>query len=72
MDLSVFTKLIDSRIDDIIRWGTVTTASPLAIQFSGETASQSVKKLSSYTPTLADYVILIKAKNTYICLGKVE
>jgi len=69
--LNIITALIKSFIDDIIRFGTVTTASPLAVKFTGETESHGVKRLSSYSPTADDYVLLFKHKNTFICLGKI-
>ena len=64
-------RLIDSRIDDIIRFGVVKSTSPLTVLYTGETANSSVKRVSGYSPTLDDYVMLVKHKNTYICIGKV-
>ena len=58
--------------DSTTRWGYVKVASPLEVRLVGETANQKVKKLSTYSPTLNDYVMLTKDSNTLVCVGKVE
>ena len=65
------TALIDSRIDEIVRWGTVKVDSPLEVRFIGETANHKVKRANGYSPSVDDYVILIKDNNTYVCIDKV-
>ena len=68
--MSVFSELVKK--DSGVRWGVVKADSPLEVRLIGETANQLVKKLSTYTPSVDDYVILIKDKNTFICLAKVD
>ena len=58
--------------DSQFRWGYVKVDSPLEVRLIGETANQKVKKLSTYSPTLNDYVMLTKDSNTLVCVGKVE
>ena len=69
--MNSITALIDSRIDDTRRFGYVKVASPLEVRFVGESANHTVKRLSSYSPTVDDYTMLIKHKNTFVCIGKV-
>lgn len=46
----------------------------VAIKFDGQDAASSklFSKLSSYTPTAGDRVIMANVGNTYIILGKVD
>jgi len=72
MKLNIITALIKSFIENIVRYGTVTATSPLAVQFTGETGSHKVSRLASYSsPSVDDRVLLIKSGNTYICLDKI-
>ena len=69
--MNKITRLIQSFIDDILRFGTVKATSPFAVRFTGESDNHACKYLSSYTPVVDDYVVLLKHRGTYICLGKI-
>jgi hypothetical protein len=55
------------------RIATVTGTSPLNIQFDGETAasSRTYTRLSSYTPSVGDRVLLSRISSTWVVLGKI-
>lgn len=52
---------------------TAVTGGRPVIRFNGETAdsSKAYKYLSSYAPTVGDYVLLAATGRTYVILGKV-
>lgn len=51
-------------------FGVVTDDSPLTVRFNGATAGVEVLKLTSYTPTVADEVVLLRVGLDWICLGE--
>lgn len=55
-------------------FGEVTQESPLKIKLDGYEAAltKSFKKVSSYTPTIGDRVIIAVAGHSHVVLGKVE
>ena len=52
-----------------VRWATVTTASPLTVTFPGDTAAVAVGRLDSYTPTVDDTAVLVKAGTRWLAIG---
>lgn len=57
----------------MIKYATVTSASPFAIKFDGESVASTTvyKRLSSYTPVINDRVAVLLTDGNYLCLGKV-
>ena len=49
------------------------TSGGVSVQFDGETtpSAKKYKRLASYSPTVNDRVLLIKAGGTYVIIGKV-
>lgn len=58
----------------VVTFGKVTATSPLTIQFNGTAAADAVagvKRLSSYTATIADTVALLRVGTVWVVLGKI-
>jgi hypothetical protein len=55
------------------RLATVTGGSPLLVQFDGETlpSTRPYTRLSSYAPTVADRVLMLRSGTTWVCVGKI-
>ena len=52
-----------------VRWATVTAVSPLTVTFPGDSAAVPVGRLDSYTPTVDDTAVLVKAGTRWIAIG---
>ena len=57
------------RRPEFVRWATVTQESPLRVKFPADTADTSVKRLSSYSPTLNEQVVLLRVGSRFIAVG---
>lgn len=55
----------------MIKWATVTKASPFKVKFDGETeeSPRVYKKAKAYTPAVNDRVCFFVSGNQFICLG---
>lgn len=55
----------------VIAWGEVTGVSPTLVRFAGDTGDTQVTlRLSSYTATTNDRVVLLKVGTSWAILGK--
>ena len=62
--------VMPAKPETFVRWATVTQASPLLVQFPGDSASVAVSKLAGYTPTLNAQTVLLKAGSRFIAMGE--
>ena len=71
--MSIFDYLMheEEEVGLAVAWGEVTQVSPLQVKLAGDTTSTDIpRRLSNYTATLNDRVILIKVGNIWVILGK--
>ena len=55
-----------------LAWGEVISISPTEIRFAGDTVDVEVNtKLSSYTPTTNDIVVLLKVGTAWVIIGDI-
>lgn len=52
-----------------VRWATVAQVSPLLVTFPGDTGSVPTLRLTSYTPILAQSVVLARVGSRWVALG---
>ena len=56
----------------MITWGVVTSTAPTEVRFGGDTVDVEVlSKVSGYTPTTNDVVILLKVGTTWVIIGDI-
>ncbi len=62
----------DDGMGRAIVMGTVTSTSPLQVQVDGEASSRTVNRLSGYTATLSDRVLMVRVgAGKFVIQGKV-
>jgi hypothetical protein len=61
---------IPAQAETVIRWATVTQASPLRVKFPGDSASSAASKLAGYTPTLDKQCVLIRVGAKWTAIGE--
>lgn len=54
-----------------VRWATVTQASPLQVEFPGDTASTPVSQLAGYAPTVGEQAVLLRVGRRWVAVGEV-
>lgn len=73
-----FLELINIQLDKLeksvtkVKSGTVTSVSPFAVQFDGESTTATYLKPKNYTPVINDRVYFLVVAGKYVCLGAYE
>ena len=69
--LDVVAREVARQLSDVrqVRWASVSVADPLTVTFPGDTAAVSVGRLDSYTPTVGDTAVLVKAGTRWVAIG---
>jgi hypothetical protein len=56
----------------ILAWGEVISVSPTEVRFAGDSSEVEVStKLSSYTPTTNDIVVVLKVGTAWVIIGDI-
>lgn len=74
--MNIVSEILDAIPDaaaPTIVWGQVTGVSPTKVRFAGDTSGdiEVSLRLSAYTPTTTDKVLLLKVGTQWVIIGKV-
>lgn len=63
---------VSRQLSDVreVRWGTVSTASPLEVTFPGDSEAVPVSAIDGYSPTAGATVVLLKVGRRWWAIGE--